>query len=164
MERRLLVCSAVVVGVAMLAGCGGSGPNYGLAPTASCLRADWYTVSHPYVVRWTTGKGEPTIEVRHPTRPHPVDEFVTFSSSVANARRDSDATDYGLVTRRNVVFNIEADVGLSSRDKPIVACLRSSAAGSPSFASSGVIPEHWPSRAAYPSEGGGGGAVARAGS
>src|SRR5262249_20083316 len=108
-----------------MSGCGGAGQAYSLHATTTCLRAHGYTVSRPYRVPWTTGKGEPTVDVRHPARPRAVEEFLTFTSSVAKAQRDSNATDYGLVTRRNVVFNIEGDVGLLPWDKPIVACLRS---------------------------------------
>ena len=122
--KTAVVVAAALAGL-VLSGCGSGGPNYRMRATATCLRAHGYSVSRPYRVRWTTGKGEPTIEVRHPARPHAVDEVVTFTSSVAKAQRDSNATDYGLVTRRNVVFNIEGDVGFLPWDKPIAACLRS---------------------------------------
>jgi len=124
-KKRL---STVALGVMVfgLSACGNTGPNYDLAPTIACLRSQGDKVSGPYR-RDFEGVPNPMIEVqtRSLVHGHHIADFLSFAPSAAKAGDESNATDYGLVTRRNVVFDIEGDVGFSSFDAPIVDCLRS---------------------------------------
>lgn len=115
----LLAAAAVVAGVAGTAYAltrPGPQPNYSLAPTAKCLRAHGYSVSHPFHGDF----GRRTVEIVH----HRHFWLVSFTASAAQAQRNASTDPYGIPTRRNVVFDIEG-VGLLPRDMPVVDCLRS---------------------------------------
>lgn len=123
MRAAGLLC-LVAAGVTA-AGCGPSASsNYSMSATIACLRSHGYTVSRPYSFRWT-GTADLTVHVTRYVPGHSADEILSFASSVAKARADSKSTLYGLVIRRNVVFDTTVSGLLLPGDTQIIACLRS---------------------------------------
>jgi hypothetical protein len=127
MRRRTIFAGLALGLVTMLvtgaSGCsevgakGSKGPNYSLARSAACLRADGYR-DRVSVRRYRDGSGEIEIKARHHWG------WATFAPDRATARRwaehpYSDSDFFPPDRARNVLF-------YSATDKRILACLRTS--------------------------------------
>ena len=94
-------------------------PNYGVNATAECLRAEGYTVRR--IGSRNSGNYGRNISVRR--RSHYVTDLSFWPTRTA-AKDYSETDSVPLLTRRNVVFDAEGDLGTYPALKPIVACLR----------------------------------------
>ena len=94
-------------------------PNYRVNATANCLRAEGYTVRR--IGSRDSGNYGRNIAVRH--RSHYVTDLSFWPTRTA-ARDYSETDSVPLLTRRNVVFDVEGNLGTYPALKPILACLR----------------------------------------